>query len=195
MAQTDVTIHPNIVIDCKPTPRLRKRRLDEHDIAAQAVGVARELNEAVVTTFCGGEVGDHYGYSAKTEGALVVAWPDGTVVVRVVKLPANKVRPAGIAAAASPPGVDARAIFDGRYSSRRRDEERMRLEAAAARRVKTGGWKPVEATREAILVKVAAQGGLFKPEVQRTFESCSSSLEAARPPIGLKFDQALEEVL
>jgi hypothetical protein len=194
MAQTDI-VTPNIIIDCKPTPRLRKRRLDEHGIAVQAVGVARELGETVVTTFCGGEVGDHYGYSAKTEGALVIAWPDGTVIVRVVKLPANKVRPAGIAAAAAPPGINARAAFDGRYSLKRREEARTHLAAAAARRLRTGGWKPVEEKREAMLVKVAAQGGLFKSSAQRPLEACSSGFEAARPPCGLKFDQALEEVL
>ena len=193
MAQTDIAT-PNVIIDCKPTPRLRKRRLDEHSIATLAIGRARELNETVITTFCGGEVGDHYGYSAKTEGALVIAWPNGTAIVRVVKLPANKVRAAGIAAAASPPGIDARALFDGRYSVRRREEVRTRLAAAAARRLSSGGWKPVEETREAKLVKAAVSGNLFRRRAQLSFEAARGGLEAARPPCGLTFDPTLEEV-
>lgn len=78
--------------------RLRARRVNEYFIAGEAIGTAKRLGVPVSAARHGGDVANSYGYAAATEGALALALPTGECVVYLVRLAANKVTLAGVAA-------------------------------------------------------------------------------------------------
>lgn len=95
-----------------PKKRLRVRRVDEDAAAVAALDASREKGRAVIKACHGGGVANCYGYPAETEGCITIAWPDGHVWQRVVRLPANKVTFAGVFRCAwGEPG-----LFDDRYT-------------------------------------------------------------------------------
>lgn len=102
------------VVINEPSPRLRTRKVNEAAWAAIAKRKAQTSGDWYVLVKHGGAVANSYGYSARTEAALIVADPQGRVVVWLAKLRANKVTDAGCAEACLP---GTRAIWDGRFKS------------------------------------------------------------------------------
>lgn len=117
-------MNKTIFIDV-PKFRLRVRKLDEHQLAAQVAQEARDSGAWQFQVFHGGTVANAYGYSALTEAALIVANPLGETVVWMAKLPANKVTKGGAAGKVFP---EARAIWDGRYSDETQTKARKFLQ-------------------------------------------------------------------
>lgn len=86
-----------LTLDIFPARRLVVRKIRNLEAKAAAVlATARKHGTIQVCVYCGGSVANKYGYPAETEGAVVIAHPDGRVLVRVRRLPANKVTDAGI---------------------------------------------------------------------------------------------------
>jgi len=109
-----------IKIEIENTRRLRVRRVSEKALANRAITLAMEKGRAVILADHGGGVANKYGYPAETEGVVVVGYPDGTAVGKVVRLPANKVTLSGVFAAIS--GL--RGLFDARFSSAKKQAVR-----------------------------------------------------------------------
>ncbi len=99
--------------------RLRVRRVYEEYEAHSCASEAIENGQWVVLGADGGAVANAYRYPAATEAALIIAAPDGRVVVyRGARVPANKVTPAGVAKAYG--SVDAAVLLDRRYGKSRK---------------------------------------------------------------------------
>lgn len=76
--------------------RLKVRRVDENQATQEALQLAKETGKAQVHISHGGSVANSYRYPAETEGCVVIAFPTGSFLCRVERLPANKVSDSGV---------------------------------------------------------------------------------------------------
>lgn len=111
---------PKITIEIEKPIRLRVRRVNENSIVAEAIAAAKEKGRPVIFARHGGSVANKYGYPAETEGAVCIAWPDGSARVSIVRLPANKVSLSGVFHAVT----GFRGLFDDRFSNSKKAEVR-----------------------------------------------------------------------
>jgi hypothetical protein len=105
-----------IVADYRPSGRkaLRARTVDLDSMIADARASAARHGSAYVAVALGGSTGSCYAWPASSEGAVVVAMPNGSVVAWAATLPARHATHSGVVAHCV--GEAYRALRDDRYS-------------------------------------------------------------------------------
>jgi len=114
--------------------RLRVRRVDEKTQALETLERARARGEPTIRAAHGGAVSNSYGYPAQTEGCVTVAWPDGKLWQRVVRVSANKVTMGGVFRAAT--GFEG--LFDHRFGDRKKRRVRKAFLKAVEKDLEEG---------------------------------------------------------
>ena len=104
----------NKIIDKRHLGKATARTIDLDYMGDEAKRIAINSSKTHVSVQIGGTVANCYGYPAKTDAAVAVAWPDGRVLVIARRISANKATLSG--ALASLLGDWARPFRDGRFT-------------------------------------------------------------------------------
>ena len=102
------------IIDQRYLGKATARTIDLDYMGDEAKRIAIHSSKTHVNVQIGGTVANCYGYPAKTDAAVAVAWPDGRVLVMAQRISANKATLSG--ALASLLGDWARPFRDYRFT-------------------------------------------------------------------------------
>lgn len=114
-------------VEKSPTcANLRVRKIATQQVIQRAIDSAQKQGLCVIRASHGGSVPNSYAYPAKTEGLVVVAWPDGRYWARLDTLPANKVTLSGVFFKLT----GYRGLFDNRFGDVKKNEVRKQFIAS-----------------------------------------------------------------